>query len=218
MRRWSVAPPAHRLAGLAALALAAVLLTACGPPSYRFTASDADDLVVKVPRSWNLVNSGVPPNSDGTPAEAGNWFAVYDADGHPSLEHVGAAHVSSPVALVRTLVVPKETGQSATDDDLRDFWLPVSAKARADAASKGFIGTSFSLDQDEHRSTKAATGVHVRFSYNLGDGREVFEQVAMKDKSNTRVHFFLVHCTKACYDSNHQAIAEAMRSFTVRLI
>lgn len=216
MRRWS-APPVRRSAGLAAAALAALLLSACGPPSYRFTASDADDLVVKVPRSWNLVNSGVPPNSDGSPSEAGNWFAVYDADGHPSIDHVGAAHAKAPVALVRTLVVPKETGQSATDDDLRDFWLPVTDKARADATSKGFIGTSFKLLQDEHRSTRAATGVHVVFSYDLGDGREVFDEVAMKDKSNTRVHFFLVHCTQACYDSNQQAITESVRSFTVRL-
>jgi hypothetical protein len=211
-----VAPPVRRLR-LVALALSAALLAACGPPSYRFTSSDAADLVLKVPRSWNLVNSGVPPNSDGTPAEEGNWFAVYDADGNPSLEHVGAAHANAPVALVRTLVVPKETGEAATDDDLRDFWMPVSAKARADAAAKGFVGTGFRLLADEPHTTGGARGVHVRFSYDLGDGREVFDQVAVKDRSNTRVHFFLVHCTQACYDSNQKAITDTVRSFTVRL-
>jgi hypothetical protein len=198
-----------------AVGLVAVL-SACGAPSYRFTASDADDVALKVPRSWNLVNSGVPSASDGTPAAAGNWFAVYDAADHPTMDHVTAPHTTAPVAVVRTLVVTKEQGQSVTDDALRDAWFPVTDKARASAILQGFTGTNFRLLADSKVTSKTADGVHVAFSYDLGQGAEVFDQVVLTDKNKTRVHLLLVHCNVSCYDTNRQAITDSMRSFTVR--
>jgi hypothetical protein len=201
---------------LALTILAVVGLGACGPPTYRFTASAADDLALKVPRTWNLVNSGVPPSSDGTPSVAGNWFAVFDGAAHPSLAHVQAPHTTAPVALVRTVVVAKDQGQSLTDDDLRDLWLPVTAKGRTSAQSQGFTGTGFRLIHDEKITTKTADGVHVVFGYDLGQGMEVFDQVVMTDKNKIRVHLLIVHCSQSCYDSNRQVISDSVRSFTVR--
>jgi hypothetical protein len=215
MSHWNAL--AKRLpARLVAAAVAVTVLSACGPPGYRFMASDADDLALKVPRSWNLINSGVPPTSDGTPAEAGNWFAVYDAAARPSIDHVTAVHTTAPVAVVRTLVVTKAQGQAVTDDALKDAWLPVTEKSRATAALQGFTGTHFQLTSDASVHTRTADGVHVVFSYDLGQGPETFDQIVLTDKSKIRVHLMLVHCSASCYGTNRGAIADAMRSFTVR--
>jgi hypothetical protein len=194
-----------------------VALSGCSAPTYRFTASDADDVAMRIPRTWSLVKSGVPASSDGSPVAAGNWFAVYDAAGRPSVVHLGAVHATAPVALVRTIVITKAQGQAATDDDLRDVGLlPVTAKGRTSAAASGFVGSGFQLISDVRLVTAQAGGVHDVFSYDLGQGAEVFDQVAVLDRSKTRVHLFVVHCSQECYSADRQAIADTVRSFTVR--
>jgi hypothetical protein len=82
------------------------------------------------------------------------------------------------VAMVRTLVVTKDQGVAATDDTLRDLLWPVSAAGRQAAAATGFTGTDFSLISDLVINTKTAHGVHDVYAYNLGDGLEVYDQVA----------------------------------------
>ena len=71
MHRWK-ARSGPILGSAFSIALLAAGLSGCAPPGYRFEASDAHDIVIKVPRSWSLVRSGVPANSDGTPGAAGN--------------------------------------------------------------------------------------------------------------------------------------------------
>ena len=198
-----------------ALAVVAAL-SACTPPSYRFTASDADDLAVKVPRSWALVKSGVPPASDGTAGEAGNWYAVYDAAARPSADHFDSRHAVAPVAMVRSLVVTAEQGQSLTADDLRDLYVPVTPQGRAESGAPELTGAGFRLLEDAPLATRTSQGVHVVASYDLGEGAEVFDKVVVTDKRRTRVHVLVVHCSQSCYDSNRRSIADTVRSFTVR--
>jgi hypothetical protein len=216
MRRWNAFPLSGsvKLPALVGLLLA---LTACGPPAYRFTANDADSLVVKIPRGWSLVRSGVPASSDGTPSAAGNWFAVYDGASHPTVDHVGSAHALAPVALVQTSVLDADQGRALTDDDMRDALLPVSEKGRAVAQLRGGSpGNDFHLISDEKVGDRTAAGVHVVFSYDLGQGPEVFDQVVMADQKKTRIHLLLVHCSQSCYDRNRGLITDSVRSFTVR--
>ena len=215
MHRWK-ARWGPVLSGAFSLTLLTVGVSACGPPNYRFEASDSHDLVIMVPRSWSLVKSGVPANSDGTPGAAGNWIAVFDGARHPSLDHATSDHALAPVAVLRTLVVTKDQGAAATDDTLRDLLLPVTAAGRQAAAASGFTGTQFSLIDDQVINTKTAHGVHDVYAYNLGDGVEVYDQVAVTDASKTRVHVFFVHCTQACYAANRQQITDTVRSFTVK--
>jgi hypothetical protein len=224
MRRWIPRSSLHRASAsllrrrptrLLALTALVAVLAACGP-SYRFTASAADDLVVKVPRSWSLVNSGVPANSDGTPGAAGSWFAVYDAAPKPSAAHIQAPHATAPVALLRTFVITKDQGQALTDDELRDLLMPVTATDRSTAAAQGFIGTHFQLISDTKVTSRTASGVHVVFSYDLGQGVEVFDQIVLTDRSKTRVHLLFLHCSQSCYAVNRQAITDSTQSFTVR--
>lgn len=215
MHRWK-ARPRSVLGSVCAATLLAMGLSACGPPTYRFESSDTNDLVLKVPRTWSLVRSGVPANTDGTPADAGNWLAVFDSSNHPSLDHATSHHAVAPVAVVRTLVVTKDQGAAASDDTLRDLLWPVSPSGRQAAAATGFTGTDFTMMADQTINTKQAHGVHVVYAYNLGEGLEVYDQIAVTDASKTRVHVFFVHCTKSCYEANRPQITATVRSFTVK--
>jgi hypothetical protein len=199
------------------VALAAVLsLSACGAPSYRFQTSDTNELVLKLPRTWAEVRAGVPVGTDGKKAPSGNWLAFYDAAPRPSAAHVQSVHATAPAAIMASAAITKENGSTLTDDDLRDQFLPVSKGRRAAALLGGFSGGGFTLVVDEPVRTRTAHGVHVVFTYDLGQGPEVYDQVAVTDSRKTRLHVFLVHCTKACYDSNRTVIAETVHSFTVK--
>ena len=183
MRRW----PSRR-AALVAASVAACLLGGCGdPPRYQFASSSADDVVIRLPWHWAQVRSGPPVASDGTTATDGSWYAVYDADPHPSLSHATTLSRPAPVVLARTVVIDKSVGAAVTDDELRDVTLPVTPAGRAAQAPA-----------------------------DLGSGPEVFDQVAVLDTSKTRVHVLLVHCTRSCFDTNKNDIVAAVNSFTVK--
>ena len=215
--RHSNARPRPRAARLLALAAAALVVAGCGAPGYRFASNDADDLALKIPRTWSLVSSGVPPQQDGTPGAAGNWFALYDGSTHPDAGHLGAAHTTAPVAWLRTYAITKDQGQGLTDDDLRDLFLPVTARARLNAISQGsFSARGFTMLRNETLTSRTATGVHVVFTYDLGGGTETFDKVVMLDRRLTRVHLLLVQCSKTCYDRQSAVIADSIHSFTVR--
>lgn len=218
-RRKPVSPRlrARRAAALAGLGLLGSTVTACGPPEYRFHTSATNELVLKMPREWNQVRAGVPLGNDGQQAPAGNWLAMYDAAPRPSVAHVQSIHATSPTALVASQAVTKEVGGALTDDELRDQALPVSASGRAVAQLTGFTGKSFKLMLDEPVQTRTARGVHVVFTYDHGEGPEVYDQIAVTDSRRTRIHVLIVHCTKSCYDRHLSDIAATVRSFTVKL-
>jgi hypothetical protein len=206
----------RRAVVLLTLVALTALLAGCGPPPYRFYASDSDELVLKVPRSWTQVRAGVPVGSDGKQA-TGNWVAYYDAAPRPSADHVQSTHATSPVAVTASLTVTKEVGGALTDDELRDEVYPVSAAARTMAQLSGFTATRFTLYRDEPIRSRTARGVHVVFAYDHGQGPEVYDQIAVTDTSKTHVHVLLVHCTRVCYDGNRSDITETVRSFTVKI-
>jgi hypothetical protein len=206
---------APRVAALAA-AFCALALTGCSAPAYRFEASAADDVVVKVPRSWTTVQSGVPATSDGSTPAAGAWLAAWDADRKPSLAHVNSDTAAQPVAIATTIPVEADKGKQVTLDDLRDLVVPVSALGRSAATLSGKVLVPITVLSDREATTPVARGVHVVFRLSLASGEETFEQVAFTDRSKTRIHLFFAHCTTACYAAHSREITAAAASFTVR--
>jgi hypothetical protein len=199
----------------AALLVLAAALTACSGPSSTFIASPDDDLVLKLPRSWSTVRSGASADST-TGQPDGGWVAVFDGAKDPDIKHVDlSSTVHAPVAYAQVSVMTADQASSMTDK-LRDLLLPFTATARAQYASDPRAATFRQIGDYDVRGP-GGSGVHVIFSYDLGQGREVFDQMALVGSHRTRVYLLLVRCEQACYNSHRQQIADVMKYFTVKV-
>jgi hypothetical protein len=203
------------LRGLTVLAVVAAL-TACSAPEHTFVASPEADLVLKLPRSWSTVRnetsaSGVTGRPDG------GWTAVFDAAHDPDAKHVDLnTSVKAPVAFAKVTVLDSDGATAMNGDKLRDIMLPFTAAARTQFAGDARVKTFQKISDYDVRSP-VASGVHVVYSYDLGHGREVFDQIAMVGSRKSRVYMLVVRSDEASYESRKAQIAEIMKSFTVKV-
>jgi hypothetical protein len=207
----------RRLRGrVAALLVLAGALTACSAPSSTFVASPEDDLVLKLPRSWSTLRSG--PSADSTTGQPdGGWIAVFDGATTPDVKHVDLdSDVKEPVAYAQVSVLTADQASSMTGDKLRDLLLPFTATTRAQYSTDSRAATFKQIaDYDVHAPN--GSGVHVVFSYDLGKGREVFDQTALLGSKKTRVYLLLIRCSQACYTANKAQIDDVVAHFTVKV-
>ena len=204
--------------GLHALAAAAtlVLLAACGSPAHTFVASPEADLVLRLPSTWSTVRNEAP-NDASTGQPDGNWNAVFDAAREPDAKHVDlSTAVNAPVAYARVSVLDSDTASGMNGDKLRDLVLPFTSSAREQVAADPRAKTFKQISDYDVRSA-VASGVHVVYSYDLGHGREVFDQIAMVGSQRTRVYLLIVRCDQACYDAHKREIGDVVSSFTVKV-
>jgi len=203
---------------VAALAAAlALALTGCAQPEHRFVTSAEDDVVVKIPRSWTVLQDSTAGNAAATASSAG-WVAVFDAANRPSTAHLASASVEAPVTRANSFAVPQQLYGQVNEDALRDIFYPITEAARAQAAVKGTLpGKDFKLITNEVVTGPQASGVHLVFSYDLGKGPQIFDQVALLSRDGTRIHTLLVRCSATCWLREQRTIAGTISSFTVRV-
>jgi hypothetical protein len=199
----------------AALLVLAGALAACSAPSSTFVASPEDDLVLKLPRSWSTVRDGASADSTGQPD--GGWIAVFDAARTPDVKHVDLdSDVKEPVAYAQVSVLSPGEASSMNGDKLRDLLLPFTASSRAQYSSDPRAATFKQIaNYDVH--APGGSGVHVVYSYDLGKGREVFDQTALLGSKRTRVYLLLVRCSQTCYAANKPQIEDVIAHFTVKV-
>jgi hypothetical protein len=207
----------RRLRGrVAALLVLTGALAACSAPSATFVASPDDDLVLKLPRAWSTLRDG--PSADSSTGQPdGGWVAVFDGARTPDLKHVDlASNVTQPVAYAQVSVLTTDQASSMTGDKLRDLLLPFTTAARAQYSSDPRAATFQQIsDYDVHAPN--GSGVHVVFSYDLGNGREVFDQSVLLGSKKTRVYLLLIRCSQACYTANKAQIDDVVAHFTVKV-
>ena len=207
-----------RSRGVRALVAAAacVALAACAAPDHTFVSSPDADLVLRLPRSWSAVRNESSSDSN-TGQPDGGWNAVFDAAREPDAKHVDlSSSVKEPVAYARVTVLDSDTASGMNGDKLRDILLPFTATARAQVAADPRAKTFQQISDYDVRSA-VASGVHVVYSYDLGHGREVFDQIAMVGSKSNRVYLLVVRCDQACYDAHKNEIADVVSSFTVKV-
>ena len=231
--RGSLTTLARRRAARALVAAVAaatvVVLTGCASPEYRFISSSERDLVVRVPWEWSRLDEddvrklgqSAEEQEQAQETPDGSWSAYFDASPKPAPAHVIGRDLPQPVVLLQSADLPEEAAASLTTDQLRDVYLPVSENARVQrdvaAAAAQQEPPKFRLISDTPVQTKTALGVHVVFAYtNEKGGEEVFDQVAVTDKKQTRWHVLFVHCSAACYGARKAEIQEITSSFTVK--
>ena len=218
-----MAPSWSRWRARAPLAvLVAAALAGCAQPSSQFVSSTEDDLVVKVPSSWTVVRTGQLQTSASSAPAPGSWFADLDGSTHPGRTQFGQHATDQPLAIARTIVLSGTNAGSVSDDDLRDLILPVSGTARQNLLTNGSAATktiakTFVQLGDIPIQSSTARGVHVTYSYDLGEGVQVFDQMAVSNLAQTREYLLLVQCSQACWNRQHQSIDDAVRSLAVKV-
>ena len=223
-RRPAVAALSAR--GVVAVTALALVLTGCASPHYKFVTSKDRDVVLRIPRTWNSVAASAVQKAAGETSDASSdsssddWVVYFDASTKPSAQHVRATKVTAPVLIAQSSPLPESAAASVTNDQLRDVVLPVSADGRAQLelsfTATGRAKPKFRLIRDEEIRTKTETGVHVVFGYDLGEGEEIFDQVAVTDPKRTRVHVLLIHCATACFTARQTEIYSITDTFTVK--
>ena len=208
-----------RVVTLVAAAGLAVGVGGCASPDYRFVGSSDHDLVIKMPRSWQAVDTDDVLKASGVdPATRSGWMAFYDAAPRPSVQHVRTSSATDPVLVAQSFDIDEDQRATLTDDQLRNALLPVTADARAQAAGLGTATADdgFKLVSDQVVDSKSEHGVHVVFSYRINGVPEMFDQVAVTDPKKTRGHLLVVHCTQSCFAARAGEIGDVVSSLTLK--
>jgi hypothetical protein len=202
-----------RLVGPALVVGLVLILSGCATPTYRFVGSDDRDVILRVPHTWTVVDTGAALKAAGIdPTTQPGWTAFIDGSPKPDIKHVPAASDDEPLLFAETIPVTKAERASVTGDALRELVLPSTPDVRA-AATKAH---AFAILANKTVSTRTQAGVHIIYSYKIGDTNEIFDRIALADPKLTRVHLVFVHCTQKCYAKHEAEISSVVSSLTLK--
>ena len=198
--------------------LLALLVTGCAAPQFTYVTNSSQHTYFKVPGGWEQITSSALYAAVRSQPQSGVWSVGYDGDMKPAADHVIGATDAAPFAYSVVAPVNQATTNSLSYNELRDFFLPVTAVGRATAAKSGFPLTNFHLLRDSMLTlAQGVHGVRVTFEYTYpGVGTNTFDQVALTNADDTEVYLLLVHCLASCYSKHQSQIDTVMNSFTVR--
>jgi hypothetical protein len=203
------------------MVLLGLAVAGCAAPQFTYVTNSGQHTYFKVPSGWRQISPGAlagAVNGGNPKPQAGVWTVGYDGSPRPEADHVLGAENEQPFAYSVVAAVNQTTTNELSYNDLRDFFLPVTAAARSSAAQSGFPLTNFKLIGNS--MLELAQGVHgVReiYDYSYPDGSvNTFDQVALTNADDTEVYLLLVHCLASCYSKHQGEIDTVMKSFTVR--
>jgi hypothetical protein len=198
--------------------LLALLVAGCAAPQFTYVTNSSAHTYFKVPNGWRQITSSALNAAVKSAPQSGVWTVGYDGDIRPAANHVLGATDGAPFVYSVVAPVSQATTNSLSYNELRDFFLPVTAASRATAAKSGFPLTGFRLLRDATLTpAQGVHGVRVTFEYTYpGVGINTFDQVALTNADDTEVYLLLVHCLASCYSKHHSEIDTVMNSFTVR--
>ena len=198
--------------------LLALLVAGCAAPQFTYVTNSGAHTYFKVPDGWSQIKSSALDAATKSTSNSNVWSVGYDADLRPAANHVLEATDAAPFVYSVVAPVNQTTSNALSYNELRDFFLPVTAADRASAAKSGFPLTGFHLMRDAMMTLEQGVhGVRVTFQYTYpGVGANTFDQVALTNADDTEVYLLLVHCLAACYSKHQSQIDTVMKSFTVR--
>jgi hypothetical protein len=206
-----------RIVGLWVVLLG-LAVAGCAAPQFTYVTNSSQHTYFKVPSGWGEISAGALAAAVHSSPQSGVWTVGYDGSTRPEANHVLAAENQQPFAYSVVAAVNQTTTNELSYNELRDFFLPVTATARAGAAKSGFPLTNFRLISDSMlQLTRGVHGVREIYDYSYPDGSvNTFDQVALTNADDTEVYLLLVHCLASCYSKHQSEIDTVMKSFTVR--
>jgi hypothetical protein len=200
------------------MVLLSLAVAGCAAPSFTYVTNSSQHTYFKVPSGWREVSATALAHAVNSSPQSGVWTVGYDGATRPEADHVLGAENLQPFAYSVVAPVNQTTTNELSYNDLRDFFLPVTAAARSSAAKSGFPLTNFRLLSDSMLELpQGVHGVRVVYDYSYPDGSvNTFDQVALTNADDTEVYLLLVHCLASCYSKHQSEIDTVMKSFTVR--
>ena len=200
------------------MTLLALLVTGCAAPQFTYVTNSSAHTYFKVPGGWSQIENSALYAAMKSHREQRRLVGRLRRRPKPAADHVLGATDAAPFVYSVVAPVNQATTNSLSYNELRDFFLPVTAAGRAAAAKSGFPLTGFQLLRDATLTlAQGVHGVRVTFDYTYpGIGTNTFDQVALTNADDTEVYLLLVHCLASCYSKHHSEIDTVMNSFTVR--
>lgn len=210
--------PSTVAARLVAAAVAgAILLAACGSPSYQYVKSTADQTFVRVPRGWQLFDEDELLDSSVVSAERRkefkqvSWSVGFDARPEPAADTI-LSPSQFPTGLVQVRTLSPLQRDSFSLAQLRSLLLPydpLSPEAQQD-------GQVEVLSAREVQRRGGLHGSELLLNLTTPQGEVVkWRQVALVDAKVSKVHVLAVSCDVACYDRNESVIDGIVQSWKV---
>lgn len=219
----------HRIvAAVVAVVSILGLATGCGKPEFNYVTNSDDKTYFKVPSGWAQVDGSpvdeffIPINPESEAArnlKRLRWSTAFDAASDPTADHMISRYpTSEPVVYSLVLHLPPTLQNVVSYDFLRDFFWPVTERARAQATQAGSPLTGFELINDEILPpSDGVRGVRVIYNYELPTMTvHTFDLTAYTNHDSSTVYFLLIRCTARCYRERAVELDGIATSFTVR--
>ena len=123
-----------RIIGLGMILLA-LMVTGCAAPQFTYVTNSGAHTYFKVPSGWRQISDSSLQKAinNGGKQPSTVWSVGYDASSRPAAEDALSSANLQPFAYSVVAPVNQTTTNSLSYNELRDFFLPVTATARTTA-------------------------------------------------------------------------------------
>jgi hypothetical protein len=227
-------PKERRLRRLPIFAVAAALLIGGCTSGYQYVTNSKTKTYFKIPDQWRLYSEneifasqiqGLSPQSEEA-TKAALWMVAFDADPHPSLEHLFQLTTrcdlvkATPGAALPVGCYPEGFAQVR----------PLSGSQRDGLSLAGLRNSIFPVDdlvtQDpmaveilRQEDIVLGSGFHgSRYVMNVkrDSAYLTVDQTALVDPATRMLYLFVVGCEAHCYLDHQQTINQIVKSWTVK--
>jgi hypothetical protein len=201
-------------------------LAACGSPQYTYVKNSGEQTYFKVPAGWHKIDAKpIDPAVTGDHPDSaiargrGMWSVAYDADAHPSADHLLTLISEEPIIYASVYRLTPDEHNAYSLNLLRDSFLPVTESGRQAAAAQSqgrpLPKVERMLDE-ELKPGEGLRGIREVYNYVLPvGGVQTFDLTAYL-RDDGQVHLLLLHCSASCYRSRAKEFNSIVTSFTVR--
>ena len=230
---------------VAGVALAALLLTACGGSKYRYVTAKSPELIYKLPVGTRTVRVGV--EAADTYYRLPKDWAVFDEN--DVLNEIAKARQLSPLSAADMAAELHISGFDASpvpsvgnvfgssggpsgrqqllvlDDEARDKFslgalrgLFIDIDAEIDQAKKDNVEPKVKVHNrnDDVVRPGGFHGSQVLFDYKVEGGFLTFNQTTLFDSESRVAYLFIIGCEANCYIDNVEAINDVVESWTIK--
>jgi hypothetical protein len=212
---------------------AAVLLAGC-TSGYTYVSNPKTKTYFKIPDEWRLYDEneifasqiqGLSPQSEQAARQA-LWMVAFDADPHPSLEHLfqlstrcDAVKAQSPSALpvgcypegfAQVRPLSESQRDSVSLASLRNEIFPVDQLVTEDPTSVEILRQGDIVLGSGFRGSRYVMNLRRDSAYLTVD------QTALVDPATRMLYLFVIGCEAHCYLTHQNTIDQIVKSWTVK--